>query len=130
MKPGKPFAFGQLPNSVFFGLPGNPVSALVTFHQLAIQALIKMQNAKPIKRTYVQVKSADNLRKSPGRKDFQRGYLTINEQGENIVYSTGAQGSGILSSLANANCFIELDQEQSSIKAGEVVKVQLFDLYL
>jgi molybdopterin molybdotransferase len=130
MKPGKPFAFGQLPNSVFFGLPGNPVSALVTFHQLALQALIKMQNSKPLKRTYIQAKSADNLRKSPGRKDFQRGFLTINEQGENVVFSTGAQGSGILSSLANANCFIDLNQEQSSIKAGEMVKVQLFDLYL
>jgi molybdopterin molybdotransferase len=130
MKPGKPFAFGKLPNSVFFGLPGNPVSALVTFHQLALQALIKMQNAKPLKRTYLQVKSVDNLRKSPGRKDFQRGYLTVNAQGENVVHSTGAQGSGILSSLASANCFIELAQEQGSVQAGETVTVQLFDQYL
>jgi molybdopterin molybdotransferase len=130
MKPGKPFAFGQLPNSVFFGLPGNPVSALVTFHQLALQALIKMQNAKPIKRTYLQVKSADNLRKSPGRKDFQRGFFTVSPEGENVVYSTGVQGSGVLSSLATANCFIELAQEQGSVKAGEFVTVQLFDLYL
>ena len=127
MKPGKPFAFGQLPNSVFFGLPGNPVSALVTFHQLALQALVKMQNAKPLNRTYLQALSVDNLRKSPGRKDFQRGYFTVNNQGENVVYSTGAQGSGILSSLAKANCFIELAQEQSSVVAGEIVTVQLFD---
>jgi molybdopterin molybdotransferase len=130
MKPGKPFAFGQLPNSVFFGLPGNPVSALVTFHQLALVALTKMQNAQPLKRTYLTVKCSDELRKSPGRMDFQRGILSVNDAGENVVSSTGAQGSGILSSLTRANCFIILPSEQGRIKAGEMVKVQLFDQYL
>ena len=98
MKPGKPFAFGKLPNSVFFGLPGNPVSALVTFHQLALVALTKMQNAQPLKRTILKVKCTNDLRKSPGRMDFQRGILSVNEQGESVVSSTGSQGSGILSS--------------------------------
>jgi molybdopterin molybdotransferase len=130
MKPGKPFAFGQLKNSIFFGLPGNPVSALVTFHQLALIALTKMQNAQPLKRTNLKVKCSDDLRKSPGRMDFQRGILSINEQGENVVASTGAQGSGILSSLARANCFIVLASEQGKVKAGEMVDVQLFDEFL
>ena len=130
MKPGKPFAFGKLPNSVFFGLPGNPVSALVTFHQLALVALTKMQNAKNLKRTILQVKCASDLRKSPGRMDFQRGVLSVNQNGENIVSSTGAQGSGILSSLAQANCFIVLPSEQGKVQAGEVVTVQMFDMYL
>jgi len=130
MKPGKPFAFGKLPNSVFFGLPGNPVSALVTFHQLAIVALTKMQNAQPLKRTHLQVKTVSDLKKSPGRMDFQRGVLSINEQGENVVTSTGSQGSGILSSLAQANCFIALPAEQGKVPAGEVVTVQLFDQFI
>jgi len=130
MKPGKPFAFGKLPNSVFFGLPGNPVSALVTFHQLAIVALTKMQNAQALKRTTLQVRCVGGLRKSPGRMDFQRGILSVNEVGETVVSSTGSQGSGILSSLAQANCFIVLPSEQGRVQAGEVVTVQLFDQYL
>jgi len=130
MKPGKPFAFGKLPNSVFFGLPGNPVSALVTFHQLAIVALTKMQNAGALKRTNLQVKCVSDLKKSPGRMDFQRGVLSVNEQGENVVESTGSQGSGILSSLAQANCFIVLPSDQGKVKAGEMVTVQLFDQFI
>ncbi len=130
MKPGKPFAFGKLPHSVFFGLPGNPVSALVTFHQLAIVALTKMQNSKPLKRTNLQVKCVSDLKKSPGRMDFQRGVLTINEQGDNVVESTGSQGSGMLSSLARANCFIVLASEQGRVAAGEMVTVQLFDQFI
>jgi len=130
MKPGKPFAFGKLANSVFFGLPGNPVSALVTFHQLALVALTKMQNAEPLKRTHLSVKCVDELRKAPGRMDFQRGILSTNEQGENVVASTGSQGSGILSSLARANCFIILASEQGKVESGEMVSVQLFDQYL
>ncbi len=130
MKPGKPFAFGKLANSVFFGLPGNPVSALVTFHQLALVALTKMQNAEPLKRTHLTVKCVDELRKSPGRMDFQRGILCVNEKGVNVVASTGSQGSGILSSLARANCFIVLPSEQGKVKTGEMVTVQLFDQFL
>ncbi|MBL4765127.1 MAG: molybdopterin molybdotransferase MoeA [Colwellia sp.] len=130
MKPGKPFAFGKLPNSVFFGLPGNPVSALVTFHQLALVALTKMQNAQPLPRTILQVKCISDLRKSPGRMDFQRGVLRVNEQGENVVSSTGSQGSGILSSLAQANCYIVLAAEQGRVAAGEMVTVQLFDQFM
>lgn len=130
MKPGKPFAFGKLPNSVFFGLPGNPVSALVTFHQLAIVALTKMQNAEALQRTNLKVKCVSDLNKSAGRLDFQRGVLSINELGENIVESTGSQGSGILSSLARANCFIVLPSEQGKVKAGEMVTVQLFDYFI
>ena len=130
MKPGKPFAFGKLPSSVFFGLPGNPVSALVTFHQLALVALTKMQNAQPLKRTKLQVKCTSDLRKSPGRMDFQRGVLTVNAQGENVVLSTGSQGSGILSSLAQANCFIVLASDQGKVAAGEMVTVELFDEFI
>jgi len=127
MKPGKPFAFGKLTNSVFFGLPGNPVSATVTAHMLAVPALTKMQNCintAPIK---LNVKTATNIRKSPGRMDFQRGILSTDEQGDMCVTSTGNQGSGVLTSLAKANCYIVLPAEQGHLKAGEIVTIQLFD---
>lgn len=130
MKPGKPFAFGTLPNSIFFGLPGNPVSAMVTFHQMAIPGLLKLQHANDIKRSHVQVKTTTDLKKSPGRMDFQRGVLSINDVGESVVTSTGSQGSGILSSLAKANCFIVLPSCQGKVNAGETVTVQLFDQFL
>jgi molybdopterin molybdotransferase len=127
MKPGKPFAFGKLQNSVFFGLPGNPVSALVTMYQLAVPGLVKLQNALPLKRTKLTAKLVNRIKKHPGRMDFQRGVLSLNEQGQAIVESTGAQGSGILSSISKANCFIILAQEQGSVDQGEMVNIELFD---
>lgn len=130
MKPGKPFAFGQLPNSIFFGLPGNPVSAVVTAHQLALPGLVKLQNCAPLERTYLLLKTTMDIVKSPGRMDLQRGIISTNEQGESVVTHTGAQGSGILSSLSQANCYIVLPAEQGRVKAGALVRVQLFDQYL
>lgn len=127
IKPGKPFAFGKLKNSVFFGLPGNPVSALVTMYQLAIPGIIKMQNAQPLTRIRMKVKTVTDIRKSPGRKDFQRGVFSVNKAGQPQVTSTGAQGSGILSSLGKANCFIVLSAEKGRVDAGEYVEIELFD---
>lgn len=127
MKPGKPFAFGKLANSVFFGLPGNPVSAMVTAHMLAVPALIKMQNSKNTAPMRLTVKTVTDLRKAPGRMDFQRGVLTTSVSGEMEVTSTGSQGSGILTSLSMANCYIVLPAEQGRVSAGETVTVQLFD---
>jgi molybdopterin molybdotransferase len=127
MKPGKPFAFGKLPNSYFFGLPGNPVSALVTAHQLTVPALLKLQNAQVTKLPLLKVKTTTALNKRSGRMDFQRAILASNEQGEMIVTSTGSQGSGILTSMSAANCYIVLASCQGKVAAGEVVNVQLFD---
>lgn len=129
MKPGKPFAFGTLANSYFFGLPGNPVSAMVTADLLAMPALMKMQNchAKPLQK--LKAKALSDLRKSPGRMDFQRGILSQNAEGELTVCSTGSQGSGILTSIAFANCYIVLPSEQGRVSAGEMVDVQLFDRF-
>jgi molybdopterin molybdotransferase len=127
IKPGKPFAFGQMSDSIFFGLPGNPVSALVTFYHLSVFGICKLQNAMPIARQSFNVKTSTELRKSPGRADFQRGILSTNEAGELTVKSTGAQGSGLLSSIAKANCFIKLEQERGRVEVGESVTVELFD---
>ncbi|TKB47397.1 molybdopterin molybdotransferase MoeA [Thalassotalea mangrovi] len=130
MKPGKPFACGKLSDSVFFGLPGNPVSALVTFMQLAVPGIEAMQGKAKQSRPGFWATAACDLRKTIGRRDFQRGVYQFNESGMPGVTSTGAQGSGILTSLAKANCFIVLAAEQGSVKAGDSVWVEPFPAWL
>ena len=124
IKPGKPFAFGQLPSSVFFGLPGNPVSAIVTLYQLAVPAIAIMggEQIKPALR--LNALSSDALRKAPGRTDFQRGTFSVNEQAQLVVTSTGNQGSGVFSSMSQSNCFIVLEQNRGNIAAGETVVIE------
>jgi molybdopterin molybdotransferase len=133
IKPGKPFAFGQLPNSLFIGLPGNPVSATVTMHQLAVPVLRRMQGevlqeqqAQHLPRAVLTT----SLRKKPGRRDYQRGRLTVDENGRWQVASVGAQGSGILTSLHRANCYMVLPEEAEHPQAGERVTVLPFDRWL
>ncbi len=124
IKPGKPFAFGHLPNSVFFGLPGNPVSALVTLYQLAVPAINKLSGVAgkaPIRFTAI---IQDEIRKKAGRTDFQRGLYAVNQAGQIIVKSTGKQGSGIFSSMSQSNCFIVLEQERGNVQAGESVIIE------
>ncbi|WP_288429469.1 molybdopterin molybdotransferase MoeA [uncultured Pantoea sp.] len=131
MKPGKPFAFGRLANSWFCGLPGNPVSAVVTFYQL-VQPLLSTltgQTAAALPPRQ-RVRTATALKKSPGRLDFQRGVLRQNSQGEPEVVSTGAQGSHVYSSFSQANCFIVLERDRGPVKAGEWVDVEPFNTLL
>lgn len=130
MKPGKPFAFGTLPNSYFFGLPGNPVSALVTAHQLTLPALLKLQNVAYKKPLSVKAKTLNGLNKRAGRLDFQRGMVFNDDKGDLVVSSTGSQGSGILTSMSSANCYIVLPSCQGKVEKGEWVDIQLFDKYL
>ena len=127
IKPGKPIAFGQFPNSTFFGLPGNPVSALVTFYQIAKPGLQKMAGGEVIKPLRIAATLTHAIKKSPGRLDFQRGIASTNEQGLIAVSSTGHQGSGMMSSLCQANCFIVLEQERGNVAANETVTIELFD---
>ncbi len=128
IKPGKPFAFGRLQNSWFCGLPGNPVSAALTFYHLVQPLLAKLSGqqgaALPPRQ---RVKVADNLKKTPGRLDFQRGRLQRNAAGELEVHSTGAQGSHVFSSFSLANCFIVLERERGNVQAGEWVEVEPFN---
>lgn len=130
IKPGKPFAFGKLTNSVFFGLPGNPVSALVTLSQLAIPVMLKMAGAFALKPTRLTASVCHPLRKTPGRTDFQRGIYHVNSAGEIEVTSTGSQGSGVFSAMSKANCFIILEQDRGNVAAGEKVTIELFADYL
>lgn len=124
IKPGKPFAFGKLANSVFFGLPGNPVSAIVTLYQLAVPAMAKMsgQMIKPALR--FNAVCSDGLSKSPGRTDFQRGSYSVDVNGQLVVSSSGSQGSGVFSSMSRSNCFIVLEQQRGNVKSGETVVIE------
>lgn len=128
IKPGKPFAFGKLNHSWFCGLPGNPVSAALTFYQLVQPLLAKLSgNVGQTQPMRLRVRAASRLKKSPGRLDFQRGVLQRNPDGELIVSSTGHQGSHIFSSFSLGNCFIVLERERDNVEAGEWVEVEPFN---
>ena len=127
IKPGKPFAFGRLPNSYFIGLPGNPVSALVTFHLLGSQAIRQHQHLGYQPMSQLQAITTEPIQKAPGRMDFQRGHWQSSAEGVEVAPTGRAQGSHILTSLADANCYIALEQERGSVAAGESVTLWLFD---
>ena len=127
IKPGRPLSFGKLGDSLFFGLPGNPVSVMVTFRifvEPAIRQLAGEQYSVPM---ILKMRTTTDLHKRPGRMEYQRGIMSLNERGETVVASTGEQGSGILSSMSRANCFIILRDDCDGVKAGDQVEVQPFD---
>ncbi len=128
MKPGRPFAYGRLANALFFGLPGNPVAVMVTFYQFVQPALQRLAGTRDecLPRLF-EVTCAERLRKKPGRTEFLRGVLTHDSNGGLQVRSTGQQGSGILSSMSNANCFIVLGHDTGTVLPGAPVQVQPFD---
>lgn len=125
IKPGKPFAFGRLPRAWFFGLPGNPVSAMVTFDQLVQPALAKLAGQRFERPLQLQAVTTEQLKKSPGRLDFQRGILSQGPNGLE-VRSTGSQDSAVFSSLSRANCYIILERERGRVAVGETVTVEPF----
>lgn len=126
MKPGKPLAFGKVGNAVFFGLPGNPVSVMATFYQFAQPALQKMMGMTAIPSLTLRLPCSVDLKKAPGRLEFQRGILQQDQAGNLQVSSTGQQGSHVLSSMSKSNCFIILPAECAGVKAGQLVEVQPF----
>jgi len=127
IKPGKPFAFGRLPSSLFFGLPGNPVSSMVLFHVLVRQAIRKLAGEHPRPDLLLAAIAGQPFKKSPGRSDYQRAIASLDADGRLQVHSTGPQGSGVFSSLSRANCLLVLEQERGPVQAGETVRVLLFD---
>jgi molybdopterin molybdotransferase len=126
MKPGKPLTFGRIDDCWFFGLPGNPVSAMVTFYQLVLPGLQKLSGQQKQEPTTIKVPCVSKLSKRPGRIEFQRGILEKNSQGHQVVKSAGGQGSHVLSSMSKANCFIVLPLECGNIEPGSEVEVQPF----
>ena len=120
-------AFGKIGNAFLFGLPGNPVAVMVTFYQFVREALLVLSGrTDDVTPASFRVQSAAAMRKIPGRTEYQRGVL-YRENGEWKVRTTGQQGSGVLRSMAEANCFIVLEHERGAIAAGDPVSVQPFD---
>lgn len=126
MKPGRPLAYGRIGKTHFFGLPGNPVSVMVTFYQFVQPALQSMMGQAMTDHIYFRVRCDSSIKKRPGRTEFQRGILESNADGDLRVRTTGQQGSGILRSMSLANCFIILPDQSESIEAGDLVEVQPF----
>ncbi len=130
MRPGRPMAFGRIRgrrrSAYLFGLPGNPVAVMVTFYHFVRGALLTMMGRNDIELPLLRARSGTAMRKKPGRTEYQRGVLEL-KNGEWTVRVTGAQGSGILRSMSEANCFVVLGHEQGGVKAGDPVDVMLMD---
>jgi molybdopterin molybdotransferase len=131
MKPGRPLAYGKIAHlshtAHFFGLPGNPVSVMVTFYQFVRDALLTLQGVSPLPvQPLLQAVCTSAIKKAPGRTEFQRGVLYL-EDGVWKVRTTGEQGSGILKSMSDANCFIMLHDHVGNVAAGATVEVQILE---
>ena len=127
MKPGRPLAYGKIGKAHFFGLPGNPVSVMVTFYQFVRDALLILQGVNPLPaQPLLKAICTSAIKKAPGRTEFQRGVLYL-EDGVYKVRTTGEQGSGILKSMSDANCFIMLHDHVGNVDAGAMVEVQILE---
>ena len=126
IKPGRPLTFGNLGKTLFFGLPGNPVSVMVTFYQFVQPALKKLSGDNANLPLMMKVPCMSTLKKKPGRIEFQRGIIEKDNNNNIVVKKTGAQGSGILRSMSDANCFIVLPLNSNDTKPGDLVDVQIF----
>jgi molybdopterin molybdotransferase len=128
MKPGRPLAYGRIGGAHFFGLPGNPVSVMVTFYQFVRDAMLVLQGRCDVApMPLFKAVLAAPIRKVPGRTEFQRAILAPDDNGGWSVRTTGDQGSGILSSMSRANCFVVLPTATGNVAAGELVDVQLLE---
>jgi molybdopterin molybdotransferase len=126
MKPGMPVVFGTIQGKPVFGLPGNPVSSMVSFEQFVRPALLKMMGHRQLFRPVIDAVLKEDIQKTPGRRHFMRAFVSF-EKDHYFVTSTGAQGSGILKSMVKANGLIVIPEECEMVRAGETVKVQLLD---
>jgi len=127
MRPGRPMAFGRVGRACYFGLPGNPVAVMITFYFFARDALLRMMGATPTRQPYVRARASAPIRKRPGRTEYQRGVLSVGDDGEMRVRLTGGQGSGVLRSMSEANCIVVLHHEQGPVGAGDPVDCLAFD---
>jgi molybdopterin molybdotransferase len=126
IKPGRPMAFGRLGDTWLFGLPGNPVAVLVSFYQIVLDALYRLQGLDPLPiRPSFRVPCDSPIRKLPGRREFPRGVL-FQAEGVWRVRLSGNQGSGVLRSMTDADCFICLPEDSGSVSPGDLVEVQPF----
>ena len=126
IRPGQPLAFGTIAGKPVFGLPGNPVSSMISFEQFVRPSLLKMMGCRQLFRPVVEAILKEEIKKIVGRRYFIRGSVSF-EKGEYFVTTTGEQGSGILRSMVKANGLIVISEEQERVRAGEKVKVQMLD---
>jgi molybdopterin molybdotransferase len=126
MRPGQPLAFGTIGGKPVFGLPGNPVSSMVSFEEFVRPSLLKMMGCRHIFRPIVEAIIKEEIKKMAGRRYFVRGFVSF-EKNQYVVTTTGEQGSGILRSMVRANGLIVIPEDQEIVRAGEKVKVQLLD---
>jgi molybdopterin molybdotransferase len=126
MKPGRPLTFGRIGSAHFFGLPGNPVSVMVTFYQFVQPAIEYLASGEPSVPMTLHAVCNTPIRKKPGRFEFMRGSFTQTPEGQLVVERLGKQGSGVLTSMSQANCFILLPEENTGVKSGDQVVIQPF----
>ena len=124
IRPGQPLAFGKIQGKLAFGLPGNPVSSMVTFEQLVRLAIMKMGGHRHLERPTVEAVFKEKFSKHPDRRHFLRGILS-HEDGQLTVKTTGPQGSGILTSMVKANGLIDIAEEIEKVNPGDTIKVQV-----
>ena len=141
MRPGRPMAVGRISSSkdkyclnsyennsaILFGLPGNPVAVMVTFLAFVRPALLRMMGSNATTPPLLKARSTEAIRKKPGRTEYQRGIVSTTPEGTLIVKTTGNQGSGVLSSMVQANGLIVLHHDQSSVAIGDEIDVMMFD---
>ncbi len=131
MRPGRPMAVGRLSenghSALLFGLPGNPVAVMVTFAAFVRPALQKLMGWNAPAQPLLRARAVETMRKKPGRTEYQRGIVERREDGELWVRLTGNQGSGVLSSMVQANGLIVLGHEQPTVQSGDWVDVMMFD---
>ena len=151
MRPGRPLAVGQIfkgklasspyvssaisyknsndstASAMLFGLPGNPVAVMVTFLALIRPALLRMMGSRASAAPLLKARSAEAIRKKPGRTEYQRGIVSTAANGTLQVKTTGHQGSGVLSSMVRANGLIVLHHGQGNVAAGDEVDVMMFE---
>jgi len=126
MRPGQPLAFGTIGEKPVFGLPGNPVSSMISFEQFVRPSLLKMMGCRQLFRPVIDAILKEQIEKKPGSRYFIRGSVSF-EKDQYFVTTTGEQGSGILRSMVRANGLIVIPEDQKIVRAGEKVKVQLLD---
>lgn len=128
IKPGKPFIYGQLKKALFFGLPGNPVSALVTFHQLVVPAIRKLQGEQDTEALSLEASLCEGIRPNRHRLEFVRGSYRAKKPGSGLeVLADAQQSSGAFCSLARSNCFILVPPGEKYLEAGTILSVLPFD---
>jgi len=126
MRPGRPMAVGRIDKAILFGLPGNPVAVMVTFLAFVRPALLQMMGVRSQAQPLLRARSVEAIRKKPGRTEYQRGTVVRASDGTLQVRITGDQGSGVLSSMVQANGLIVLHHDQGNVAPGDEVDVMMF----